>query len=288
MSTTAAQATLELNTFKDIAALAYRESGLLLVPEKLLMVQSRLRHRLRALQISDFDAYASLVCSDPGRGEVRFMISALTTNVSHFFREPHHFDLLCEHLLPVFRKRIALGGRIRIWSAGCSNGQEPYSIAMHLCRAEPKLARADFRILATDIDPNVVAFASHGTYPAQQLEAVTEQDKKDFFQPAKADAASLTVSDELKNLISFKELNLLGDWPMRQKFDAIFCRNVVIYFDTQTQEKLWPRYRNALGPDGVFFLGHSERIATPGAFDFSTIGPTAYRASTFPSTKRQN
>ncbi|WP_299626199.1 CheR family methyltransferase [uncultured Tateyamaria sp.] len=288
MSAGATQATLGLDTFKDIAALAYRESGLLLVPEKLLMVQSRLRHRLRALQIHDFDQYASLVCSDPGRDELRFMISALTTNVSHFFREPHHFDLLTEHLLPIFRKKIATGQRIRIWSAGCSNGQEPYSIAMHLCRTEPALARADFRILATDIDPNVVAFATRGTYPEQQLTAVSEANKSGFFEQAPNNAGCLTVQDYLKKIISFRELNLLGAWPMRQTFDAIFCRNVVIYFDTKTQEKLWPRFKEALAQDGMFFLGHSERISSPDSFGFSTIGPTAYKADKQLSAIRHN
>jgi chemotaxis protein methyltransferase CheR len=283
----AVQATLEIDTFKDIAALAHRESGLLLVPEKMLMVQSRLRHRLRALQIDDFCTYASLVCSETGQDELRLMISALTTNVSHFFREPHHFDLLTERLLPIFRQRMASGGRIRIWSAGCSNGQEPYSIAMHLCRAEPALMAADFQILATDIDPQVVAFAARGTYPVGQLVVIPDRDKARFFAPAPADATELTVCDEIKKLISFRELNLLKDWPMRQPFDAIFCRNVVIYFDVETQERLWPRFNAALVREGVFFLGHSERITDVGAFGFATVGPTTYTRIDHPSNRFQ-
>jgi len=278
MMLAAIQATLDRKSFDRIAALTYRESGLLLVPEKRLMVQSRLRQRLRALQMHSFQDYATLVASDSGHNEVRLMISALTTNVSSFLREPHHFDLLTKHLLPGLRKRIASGARIRIWSAGCSNGQEPYSIAMHLCRAEPSLAKADFRILATDIDPNVIAFAARGAYPSSQLNVLPEQYRADFFEMPGSDPSSLLVTAEIKRLISFKELNLLGDWPMRQKFDAIFCRNVVIYFDTHTQERLWPRFRAALAPNGLFFLGHSERIAKPEAFHFSTLGPTAYHA----------
>ena len=277
MSAITTQTTLEADCFQEIAALAYRESGILLVPEKILMVQSRLKHRLRELSIGNFNDYTALVCSDSGRSERKHMISALTTNVSHFFREPHHFKLLTDHLLPLFRKRISAGKRIRIWSAGCSNGQEPYSLAIHLCRAEPALVDADFKILATDIDQNVVAFAERGTYPVSQLKSLRQEDTAKFFtDAANCETPSLTVCDALRALVSFRELNLLASWPMRQTFDAIFCRNVIIYFDVATQERLWPRFHAALDKDGLFFLGHSERIVNAAAYGFSTIGPTAY------------
>lgn len=260
--------------FEAIATLAHQECGLKIVPEKMMMVQSRLRHRLRALNLSNFEEYSELVQSHHGTDERRQMISALTTNVSHFFREPHHFDILSSNLLPSIRHRIKTGERIRIWSAGCSNGQEPYSIAMHLFRLVPEIAHADFKILATDIDPKVVDFARQGAYSSQLLSGVSESDKSKFLD---RQGDSLIVDEQLRKCISFRELNLLSEWPMQQRFDAIFCRNVVIYFDIETQEKLWPRFNAALPNDGLFFLGHSERIAIPQSFGFSSIGPTAYK-----------
>lgn len=267
------QSTLDKSSFDKIADLAHRECGLKIAPEKLMMVQSRLRHRLRALNLEDFNLYSSFVCSDDGFEERRVMISALTTNVSSFFREPHHFDILTTALLPSIRQRITSGQRIRIWSAGCSNGQEPYSIAMHLLRAEPALTQADFRILATDIDPKVVTFAKNATYPEQMLSGVKDQWRQDYFE---LHAGAFRVVDKVRRLVVFQELNLLAQWPMRHRFDAIFCRNVVIYFDTETQNRLWPRFNTALAQDGVFLLGHSERMATSSEMGFQSIGPTAY------------
>lgn len=265
---------LDEGIFDTLAALAYSESGLNLVPEKRLMVQSRLRHRLRALSMRDFASYAALVTSADGVPERRHMISALTTNVSHFFREPHHFALLTERVMPVMQAKARAGERVRVWSAGCSNGQEPYSILMHLLMHAPDLAEADFRILATDIDPRVVAHGVAGRYSTQQTAAVP-QGAADFLVPTDV-PGTIQIRDDLRALVSFRELNLLSDWPMKGRFDAIFCRNVVIYFDVATQEKLWPRFARALAPHGLFFLGHSERVISPGAFGLNCIGPTTY------------
>lgn len=270
------QAVLGKPAFDIIATIAHREFGLKILPEKMVMVQSRLRHRLRALELPDFDAYSRLVDSAQGSDERRLMISALTTNVSHFFREPHHFNLLSKALLPKLKRQIQAKERIRIWSAGCSNGQEPYSIAIHLLRLEPELAQADFKILATDIDPKVVAFAREGSYRSDMLSGVPKEDMPRFFNIG---SEGYTVTDEIRKCVTFHELNLLADWPMRHRFDAVFCRNVVIYFDVETQERLWPRFNASLSDDGVFFLGHSERIADPEKFGFKSIGPTAYDIS---------
>ncbi len=283
MRQTNPQATLDKSSFDVIAALAHRESGLNIVPEKMMMVQSRLRHRLRALDLPDFQAYSRLLGSTQGSEERRHMISALTTNVSHFFREPHHFELLTQRLAPRLKHRILSGDRIRIWSAGCSNGQEPYSIAMHLVGREPALADADFKILATDIDPKVVTFAQQGTYPSQFLSGLSQDDTSRFMQDADG---GLRVVDTIRKCVAFRELNLLADWPMRQRFDAIFCRNVVIYFDLETQARLWPRFREALADDGMFFLGHSERVMSPDVVGFTSIGPTAYMKT--PATTAQS
>ncbi|KIN61104.1 Chemotaxis protein methyltransferase [Sulfitobacter noctilucae] len=279
MSTSASQqADLDPASFRAIADLAYRESGLTLVQEKSSMIQSRLRHRLRDLGLADFAAYCSLVQSDAGQGERRNLISALTTNVSHFFRESHHFDVLRAELdrhLP----KLRAGGQLRIWSAGCSNGQEALSAAMTLLDHVPDVARLDLRILATDIDPEVVQFARKATYPERLVRGISpDMLKKYFDQTTEAGhEPSYIAKPVLTDVIRVNELNLLSPWPMRKRFDIIFCRNVVIYFDQRTQEKLWPSFLNALAPDGVLLLGHSERIAEPERYGFTCTGPTTYR-----------
>ncbi|MEM8654181.1 MAG: protein-glutamate O-methyltransferase [Pseudomonadota bacterium] len=273
------QPTLDDRAFDAIAALAYRESGIQLLREKKLMVQSRLRHRLRALKLDAFSAYTEHVLSEQGTNERRFMISALTTNVSHFFREAQHFDVLTTCLLPVFRDRVDQGKRIRIWSAGCSNGQEPYSIAMHLLACEPALEHADFRILGTDIDPHVITHARAGIYSGAQIAGIPPRHRAHFLAAMNDSDDAYAVSASVKRVVSFQELNLFSQWPMRFPFDAIFCRNVVIYFDQQTQERLWPRFGDALAPGGLFFLGHSERVANPARYGFRSAGPTAYHRS---------
>jgi len=267
-------------SFAAIADLAYQESGLQLVAEKTSMIQSRLRHRLRAVGVADFEKYANLVCSDAGHQERKHMISALTTNVSHFFREPHHFDILAEEILPSAVERLKMGGRFRIWSAGCSNGQEAYSIAMTALQVCPDISSYDFKILGTDIDGKVVKFAGEGIYSSRLVGGVPSSALAQYFSSQKQDGEDqYTAKQSLKDITIFKELNLLADWPMKGEFDVIFCRNVVIYFDIDTQNKLWPKFRNVMSKDGYLFLGHSERISDPGLIGFKTDGPTSYRLS---------
>lgn len=269
---------MDAKSFDAIAKLAYRESGLQLVAEKTSMIQSRLRHRLRAIGMDSFEAYAAFVCSDNGRDELRQMISALTTNVSHFFRERHHFDILKNEVLPKAIDRARQGDRFRIWSAGCSNGQEAYSVAMEVLEECPELASLDFRILATDIDPQVVQFAQKGVYPERLTSGVPPKLLAKYFTETEAESeVQFRIDETARSLVVFKELNLLADWPMSNAFDVIFCRNVVIYFDLETQNRLWPRFRKLLKDDGCLFLGHSERIADPETSGFFNDGPTAYR-----------
>ncbi len=269
---------LDPESFKAIAELAYQESGLTLAQEKSSMIQSRLRHRLRDLGLPNFAAYSSLLQSDRGHEERRHLISALTTNVSHFFREKHHYDTLTEELvkrLPALRE----GGQMRIWSAGCSNGQEALSAAIALLEASPEIATLNLKILGTDIDPAVVQFARAGIYPERLMGGVPKPLIDKYFTEATPDGSerSFAAKPVLTQMIQFNELNLLARWPMSKRFDIIFCRNVVIYFDLQTQTKLWPRMKDALAPDGILFLGHSERIADPASFGFDCTGPTTYR-----------
>ncbi len=271
---------LDTDSFEAIASLAYRESGLQLVSEKAPIIQSRLRHRLKALGFSNYGEYVALVSSEQGENERRQMISALTTNVSHFFREKHHFDILVNELMPQLINQVRTGQSLRVWSAGCSNGQEAYSIAMSLLERYPELANLDFKILATDIDPKVISFGKNGCYPEHLVSGVPRPFLQKYFEQKVSDGEkSFTAGSNLKSLVTFNELNLLADWPMRQTMDAIFCRNVVIYFDHTTQKALWPRFYRQLANHGLLFLGHSERISQPEASSFINCGPTTYRPS---------
>ncbi|WP_246035849.1 CheR family methyltransferase [Aliishimia ponticola] len=261
--------------FDALSKLAYDEAGLVLSDSKAAMIKSRLRHRLKALSIDNLEAYCNYVKSDAQQVERRHMISALTTNVSGFFREPHHFEQLKSDLVPRMAERIKNGEAVRIWSAGCSNGQEPYSIAMLLASEDPVFRSGDFRILATDIDPQVVAYGATGRYTEAQVAGLDDRQISQFTTQEEDQDGEIIyrVNDDLRRMIAFRELNLIGDWPMRRKFDAIFCRNVVIYFDGLTQERLWPRFGSLLKPDGFVFVGHSERITDPA---FKSVGSTAY------------
>jgi chemotaxis protein methyltransferase CheR len=210
------------------------------------------------------------------------MISALTTNVSGFFREPHHFDYLTQNTFPRLKRKIEQGQSVRIWSAGCSNGQEPYSIAMHLCNNDKAFMTDNCKILATDIDEKVLQYAMQGIYEANQLTGVDNSNKSKYFSIRRsANEEAYELSPVIKKMISFRRLNLNDEWPMRGVFDIIFCRNVVIYFDCEAQENLWPRFRSKMTDDGVIFVGHSERISSP---EFQLIGATAYSKSTLDNT----
>jgi len=265
------------HAFTSIAELAKAEAGLILSKAKSTMVQSRLRPRLKELGLPDFESYSDFVTSSAGVSERIQMISALTTNVSHFFREPHHFDILLEEALPDLLTKAKRGERIRIWSAGCSSGQEPYSLAMSLLDAAPELAKSDFLILASDIDPKITEKARAGRYSLQQIKWIPDSFRDKYITSVANEKDTFEVVAEVKKLVRFRELNLLADWPMKSQFDVIFCRNVVIYFDAETQALLWPRFHSVLQPDGWFFLGHSERVSENAMDRFVAIGLTAYR-----------
>ena len=261
--------------FERVRYLAEREAGLSIPGVKRSMVQSRLSRRLRATGIPSFSSYLDKVETSAGAEERLNMISALTTNVSHFFREGHHFSLLAETLLPQLKERARAGNPIRIWSAGCSTGQEPYSIAMTLQDNWPDMNASDLRILATDIDRSVLSIAVQGIFEARQIEDVPERFQRTFF--VEHDQSYAKISQAVRDAVTFRVLNLIEPWPMRRTFDVIFCRNVVIYFSDDTQRTLWPRFADALRPGGWLFLGHSERISAPGALNLEPSGVTSYR-----------
>ncbi|WP_126975716.1 CheR family methyltransferase [Frigidibacter oleivorans] len=257
----------------QIARIAHDEAGLVIGPSKTTLVQSRLARRLRALDLPDYGRYLALVTAPEGQDERRRMISALTTNVSQFFREPHHFALLRDRVLPPLVARARSGGRIRIWSAGCAAGQEAFSIAATLAGLLPDPDRHDIRILATDIDPHVLALARAASYDAADL-APVPPDLRRWFETTDGGAGP---GRSLREIVSFRELNLHAPWPMAGRFDVIFCRNVTIYFDVEAQHRLWQRFATALSPEGWLFIGHSERI--PAGLPFHSVGVTAYRLS---------
>lgn len=269
--------------FSRISEIARREAGLALSAAKTSMISARIARRLRDTGQPDFAAYVALLESRAGTDELRMLISALTTNVSHFFREDHHFHMLETEILPRLIGEAKTGRPVRIWSAGCATGQEPYSIAITILRRIPDAAARDVRILATDIDETTLARAMRGRYTPSQVESVPLNDRRRYFVPA--EAGDMEAGPELRALVTFRQLNLIGPWPIQKSFDVIFCRNVVIYFDGETQAALWPRFRQALSPDGVLFIGHSERLDPASARGFVSVGVTSYRKNTADSDR---
>jgi chemotaxis protein methyltransferase CheR len=262
--------------FNRIAALLQRDSGIHLQKSKASLVYSRLAKRLRALGIESFNEYCKLVASDSD--ERMNMLAALTTNVTRFFREPHHFEHLKTRVLPPLLDAARKGAAVRLWSAGCSSGQEPYSIALTILALMPDAASRDIKVLATDIDPNMVARGRAGIYAPAELREVPADLKRRWFEPAAGDGRdNLRAADDLRALVAFRELNLIGNWPMRGPFHAIFCRNVVIYFEESTQSQLWGRVVPLLASDGCLYIGHSERVSGPALSALDSVDITTYR-----------
>ena len=269
-----AEFSLSDTEFQAIADRAHREFGLSLPKSKKELVIARLAKRLRALDLKDFASYCALLERPDSAAERLEMLSALTTNVTHFFREPHHFQLLETRIIPENLERIRSGGRYRIWSAGCSAGQEPYSIATSLRKIFPDVSRFDVKILATDIDPAILARAKAGIYPDEDRAAIPPDYRNILIGESVAEG-HFSVSNQVRELISFGPLNLMSDWPMRGQFDVIFCRNVAIYFDKSTQARLWKRFHDLLHPGGYLIIGHSERVPDETDLLFESVGITA-------------
>jgi chemotaxis protein methyltransferase CheR len=257
-----------------IAAIVHDATGIVIAQGKESMVQSRLGKRLRALGMTEYSSYLALVQSPHGAEEMARMLSALTTNVTSFFRESHHFEHLRSIALPPLIARARAGGKVRIWSAGCSNGQEPYSVAMVIADMAADIDRLDIRILATDIDAEIIAIGSAASYDSAAADPVSPDLRKRFLTQA---GGKVTVSAAVRNLVHFRTLNLHSPWPMQGRFDIIMCRNVVIYFDAAMQAALWQRFEAALAPGGWLYVGHSERVATGAGSRLRSSGITTYR-----------
>jgi chemotaxis protein methyltransferase CheR len=269
--------------FRRIAAMMHADAGIDLGNSKYELVYSRLAKRLRALDLRSFREYCDLVEASSSRQERLEMLSALTTNVTRFYRERPHFDHFERNVMPALVTLARKGGKVRIWSAGCSTGQEPYSIALSLLAADPQARRLNIKVLATDIDPRVVAIGRKGVYPADALADVPAQLRARYFTADAAAPGSYCIADEAKGVVSFRTLNLNGDWPMHGFFQVIFCRNVVIYFDEEGQRVLWSRFASKLTPGGWLYLGHSERVAGPASAKLRSAGVTTYQLVSSPT-----
>ncbi len=259
--------------FNFIKKLVQEKTGIALSDAKQDMVYGRLSRRLRTLKLKSFSDYCEILRDDDSL-ELGDFINAITTNLTSFFRENHHFEYLAKTVLPKVMRSNAQSKRIRIWSAGCSTGEEPYSIAMVVRDTVPERSGWDVKILATDLDSNVVAKASAGVYTRERVTGISKQRVSKFFKEKGAN--EMVVSPTLRDLITFKQLNLMHEWPMKGPFDVIFCRNVVIYFDKPTQRILFDRYANYIVHNGHLFVGHSESLFKV-CDRFELIGNTIYQ-----------
>ncbi|MDQ2044333.1 protein-glutamate O-methyltransferase CheR [Pseudoalteromonas sp. 20-92] len=258
--------------FKEIADLVYNACGIVLGEHKQEMVYSRLARRIRERNLVDFKSYLAFLKKNKDQ-EFDAFINAITTNLTSFFREIHHFEFIKSELIPVLLKTNKHSKRVRFWSAGCSTGEEPYSLAMTLNAAFP--SDWDVKILATDLDSNVLAKAQSGMYTAANVNGLSEQQLKRWFLKSK-DGEAYKVKPKLQECIAFKRLNLLQEWPMKGPFDLILCRNVVIYFDKETKDQLFERYANILSEQGHLFLGHSESMGKEHS-QYKNLGKTMYQ-----------
>jgi chemotaxis protein methyltransferase CheR len=264
--------------FRRIAALLHGVAGIYLPQSKAALVYSRLAKRLRALGLRSFREYCALVEGDGGADEQQRMLAALTTNVTRFFREPHHFEHL-KAVAPALIEHARRGGRVRLWSAGCASGEEAYSIALTLLDLAPDASRLDVKILASDLNTEVLELGRTGVYSRTALEPVPLVALQRWFEPvvvSEGGDRAWRVGDDLRELVTFRCLNLFSDWPMRGLFDAVFCRNVMIYFDEAAQARLAERFAAILQPGGRLYVGHSERLSDPAGL-FETEALTTYR-----------
>lgn len=240
--------------FQKVRKLIYQHAGISLSDAKRDMVYSRVARRLRTVGLRSFDEYLEQLETSGDEAEWEAFTNSLTTNLTSFFREAHHFPILAEHLVKIKKP-------ISIWCSAASTGEEPYTIAMTACEAFNTL-KPPVQIIATDIDTNVLATAERGVYPWERVDKLSEQRLKRFFQKGTGDnAGQVRIRNELRSLVTFKPLNLLApEWPVTGQFDVIFCRNVMIYFDKATQTTILNRFAPMMKHDALLFGGHSENF----------------------------
>ena len=260
---------------KTISAMVYEEVGILLPEGKAQMVYGRIAPRVRACRLDSVAAYVDLIQRDAA--ERLNAIDALTTNHTSFFRENHHFEHFTAEVWPALAKRLETGGRVRLWSAACSSGEEPYTWLMAALgrdrRTGERLLGRDLRLLATDVSPSILAKARTGRYPADGIRQVPAPLAAAWLRRTEA---GMEIDPAIRRAISFLPLNLLGEWPIKGQFDAIFCRNVMIYFDEPTKARLQARLADRLAPGGTLYIGHSERLSANVAPRFQLVGRTIF------------
>ncbi|HEV7292502.1 MAG TPA: protein-glutamate O-methyltransferase CheR [Devosia sp.] len=259
--------------FSRIKNRVYRVAGISLSDAKRTLVISRLSKIVRSLGLASFDAYVDYLEHGGSAADGQDFVNALTTNLTRFYREDHHFEHLRSYVGGLIASKPR-STRLRIWSAGCSTGQEPYTIGLDLLAAFPELKRWDFKILATDIDTAVIAKAAGGIYPENELSGLSAERSRPF---QRLGNGTIKVPEAVRELVSFKPLNLIGPWPMKGPFDAIFCRNVAIYFDKPTQGEVFGRFNALLAPEGFLYIGHSENLGS-GGDGFRLVGKTIYQS----------
>jgi chemotaxis protein methyltransferase CheR len=273
MASTSAELTEK--QFKKISGIVYQLCGIHLKEGKEALVRARLMKRLRALGMESFDTYIHFIESDAGSRELEMMVDVMTTNKTSFFREPAHFDYLRDHVLPGAQRR-----RMRFWTAACSSGEEPYSLAIFIREAVPDVDLKDVKILATDISTRMLEKARQAAYPKESLREIPGHlAQKYFIKQPKVDAAAPSMyrlKDPVLAMVRLARLNLIDKWPMKGPFDVIFCRNVMIYFDRPTQQRLINRFWNYLEPGGYLFVGHSEGLSAI-SHKFQYVRPAVYK-----------
>jgi len=262
--------------FKAVAEMIYGTVGIVLPPGKALLVYSRLAPLVRQTGCVTFANYVDRMRTD--ETELSRAVAALTTNHTFFYREAHHFEHFEREVRPELIERLAKRQPVRMWSAGCSSGEEVWSLAMTLLGPDrlpgQQLARHNLRILASDIAPHALSKATEAVYATKDLKPVPGDLRQAW---TKEEGEETRIGDVPRSLVRFRSLNLLGTWPISGKFDVIFCRNVMIYFDNSTKEQLVQRFVDVLAPGGTLYIGHSERVSGPAADHLQLIGPTIYR-----------
>ncbi len=265
--------------FTAISNLVYKKAGINLHAGKKELVRARLATIIREENFGTFGNFFEHTVQDQTGNELVRLLDAIATNLTNFFREPVHFSFMAETFLPeiISSKRNGHLKHLRIWSAGCSTGEEPYSIAMTLFDHLPSIASMDVKILATDLSTQVLKIALKGVYPDEKVSGVTPETLRKYFQKGHHSAeGSFRVKDEVKKLITFRRLNLNDAFPVKGPFDLIFCRNVMIYFDKNIQQALVSRFYNILKTDGYLLIGHAESLGLTNN-NFHYVQPTIYK-----------